>query len=280
MNSGNKVDIDRLWEAYSQTRDPEIKDELLIHYIDLVKRIVRRIMPKYRNYSEKDDMVSCGVIGLIDALDKYDLSYGVKFETYASTRIRGEILDYMRKQDWAPASLRSRINKINGAIESLESVCGRFPTDREIAEHVGIPVTEVQRVLEKTHMFNLMHFEEMVSDTVSTEKFNHSGDDDPAVIVQNEETKKILADIIDSLPEKERLVITLYYYEEMTLKEIAEILNVTESRVSQIHSKVLARIGYIFNKVTCCEKPVNLMRETRGRILPGTRERLFASSQN
>jgi RNA polymerase sigma factor for flagellar operon FliA len=248
MNSGNTLDVDRLWEEYAKNKEPEIKDQLLIHYVDLVKRIVRRIMPKYRNYNEKDDLVSCGVIGLIDALDKYDITYGVKFETYASTRIRGEILDYMRRQDWAPASLRSRINKINCAIEVLENVHGRFPTDREIAENVNLSVTEVQNVLEKTHMFNLMHFEEMVSDTICTDKFNDAGDNDPAAILQDEETKRILADIIDALPEKERLVISLYYYEEMTLKEIAAILNVTESRVSQIHSKVLVRIGYKFNK--------------------------------
>jgi RNA polymerase sigma factor for flagellar operon FliA len=248
MNSGITPGIDRLWEEYSKTRDPGVKDQLLIYYVDLVKRIVRRIMPKYRNYNEKDDLVSCGVIGLIDALDKYDITYGVKFETYASTRIRGEILDYMRRQDWAPASLRSRINRINTAIDTLENLYGRFPTDREIAEYVEMPVTDVQKVLEKTHMFNLMHLEEMVSDTISTGKYNCASDDDPAAILQNEETKIILADIIDSLPEKERLVITLYYYEEMTLKEIAAILKVTESRVSQIHSKVLARIGYKFNR--------------------------------
>ena len=251
MNSENILDVDRLWEEFAKTGDPEIKEHLLLHYVDLVKRIVRRIMPKYRNYNDKDDLVSCGVIGLIDALDKYDITYGVKFETYASTRIRGEILDYMRRQDWAPASLRSRINKINGAIETLENIYGRFPTDREIAESVSLTVTEVQHVLEKTHMFNLMHFEEMVSDTISTDKFNDAGDNDPASILQNEETKRILADIIDSLPEKERLVITLYYYEEMTLKEIAAILNVTESRVSQIHSKVLVRIGHKFDKAVC-----------------------------
>ncbi len=244
MNSVTVADVDRLWELYMQDKDPDIKNELLVHYIDLVKRIVRRIMPKYKEYNDSDDLVSCGIIGLIDALDKYDINYGVKFETYASTRIRGEILDYMRRQDWAPASLRSKINRLNQAAELLESRLGRYPTDREIAEMAEMSVADVQKVLEKTHIFNLMHFEDMVSETFTAEKFSDPVDNDPESIVQNKETKKILADIIQSLPEKERLVITLYYYEEMTLKEIAAILKVTESRVSQIHSKVLVRIGY------------------------------------
>ncbi len=244
MDGANKTEIDKLWELYAQDKDPEVKNQLLIHYIDLVKRIVRRIMPKYKEYNDSDDLVSCGIIGLIDALEKYDINYGVKFETYASTRIRGEILDYMRKQDWAPASLRSKINRLNQAAEVLESRLGRHPTEREIAENVNMTVTEVQKVLEKTHIFNLMHFEDMVSETFSAEKFSDPVDNDPETIVQNKEMKRILADIIQTLPEKERLVITLYYYEEMTLKEIAAILKVTESRVSQIHSKVLVRIGY------------------------------------
>jgi len=248
MDSGNMAEIDKLWEIYAKNRDPEIKNQLLLHYVDLVKRIVRRIMPKYREYNEKDDLISCGVIGLMDALDKYDINYGVKFETYASTRIRGEILDYMRRQDWAPASLRAKINRINSSIEALEDKYGRSPTDREIAEDVHMSVSEVQNVLEKTHMFNLIHFEDMVTDTVYAEDFNGYGDNDPETIVQNEETKRILANIIALLPEKERLVITLYYYEEMTLKEIAAVLKVTESRVSQIHSKALGRIEYKFSR--------------------------------
>ena len=249
MDSVNTTDIEKLWELYAKDKDPELKNQLLIYYIDLVKKIVRRIMPKYREYNDSDDLVSCGLIGLIDALDKYDINYGVKFETYATTRIRGEILDYMRKQDWAPASLRSKINRINQAAEILESRLGRHATDREIAETVNMSISEVQKLHEKTHMFNLMHFEDMVTDSFSTEKFADGGDNDPEAIAQKKETNRILAEIIESLPEKERLVITLYYYEEMTLKEIAAILKVTESRVSQIHSKVLGRIGYKYKRV-------------------------------
>lgn len=236
-------EIDELWQRYAANREPGLKNEILTHYIPLVKSTVRRLMPKYKGYSESDDLINCGVIGLIDAVDKYDLEYGVKFETYASTRIRGEILDYLRKQDWAPSSLRRKINSINHAMEILENTFGRSPTDKEIADYMQMSVEDVRKILEKTHMFNLMYFEDMVTDTYFVDSSARTADNNPAEIMMNEEMLQTLADIIDELPEKERLVVTLYYYEEMKLKEIAAILKVTESRVSQIHSKVLAIIG-------------------------------------
>jgi RNA polymerase sigma factor for flagellar operon FliA len=250
MDSLRKIDIDRLWREFKESKDPDIKNQILIYYVPLVEKIVRRIMPKYKEYNESDDLISCGIIGLIDALEKYDISYGVKFETYASARIRGEIIDYMRKQDWAPSSFRKKINSINQVIEHLENELGRYPSDAEIAKRLNMSVSEVQHVLEKTHMFNLMYFEDMVTDTLSVEKMTASSDDDPEVLLQEKETKRILAEIIASLPEKERLVITLFYYEELTLKEIAGILKVSESRVSQIHSKVLGQIGHKFKRAT------------------------------
>jgi RNA polymerase sigma factor for flagellar operon FliA len=244
-----RPDIDELWKQYSDSRDPEIKNQILVNYIDLVKKIVRRIMPKYKDYNESDDLISCGIIGLIDAVNKYDIRYGVKFETYASARVRGEILDYMRKQDWAPSSLRIKINRINQATEKLEYTLGRQPTEREIADSLDMSVTEVQKVLEKTHIFNLMYFEDIATDSIPSKNLLDSEDNNPATLMQNKETSRILAEMIDSLPERERLVISLYYYEEMTLKEIAGILKVTESRVSQIHSKVLAKMGYKLKKL-------------------------------
>ncbi|SMC35474.1 sigma-70 family RNA polymerase sigma factor [Papillibacter cinnamivorans] len=242
-------DLSELWLQYSGSKDPELKNRILTAYIPLVKKIVRRIMPKYKMYNDSEDLISCGMIGLIDAVDKYDINYGVKFETYATTRIRGEILDYMRKQDWAPSSLRTKINRINHASEALEYKLGRQPTEKEVAEYLHMPGAEYQKVMEKTHIFNLMYFEDMVTDTYFSDKMSDSDESNPAVILQNKEMNRILAELIDALPEKEKLVIALYYYEEMTLKEIAGILKVTESRVSQIHSKVLSRIGYKLKKM-------------------------------
>lgn len=238
-----KISVEELWRAYSENKDPQVKNQILDYYIPLVKSTVRRLMPKYKEYSESDDLISCGVIGLIDAVDKYDIHYGVKFETYASTRIRGEILDYLRKQDWAPSSLRKKINGINEAIETLESASGRSPSDKEIADYMNMSVGEVRKILEKAHMFNLMYFEDVVNGTGYIECPSDAGKDNPEEILQNREVRRILTEIIQQLPEKEQLVITLYYYEEMTLKEIADVLKVTESRVSQIHSKILATIG-------------------------------------
>lgn len=249
MEVESKVNIDELWKMYSAKKDPDTKNLILIYYIDLVKKIVQRIMPKYREYNNSDDLISCGIIGLIDAIDKYDIRYEVKFETYASIRVRGEILDYMRKQDWAPSSLRKKINNINQVTEKLENTLGHYPTDKEIAEYLKIPITEVHKVLEKTHTFNLMYFEDMVTDAYYVDKVSDSEDNNPAEIMQNKETTRILAEIIDTLAEKEKLVISLYYYEEMTLKEIAGILNVSESRVSQIHSKAVAQLGYRMKRV-------------------------------
>ena len=243
MVADTKTDIEALWRSYSADRDPEIKNQILSHYIPLVKSTVRRLMPKYREYSESDDLISCGVIGLIDAVDKYDINYGVKFETYASTRIRGEILDYLRKQDWAPSSLRKKINGINEAIETLESDLRRCPTDKEIADYMNMSVGETRKILEKAHMFNLLYFEDIVNGADYIECASDGGRDNPEEILQNKEVHRILAEIIGQLPEKERLVITLYYYEGMTLKEIAGVLQVTESRVSQIHSKILVTVG-------------------------------------
>lgn len=249
MQLENKPDIDRLWELYQADRDPEIKNQILTHYLFLVKNIVRRIMPKYKNYNESDDLISCGIIGLIDAVDKYDINYGVKFEIYAAARVRGEILDYMRRQDWAPPSLRKKINAVNQAYEELEGKSGRVPTEQEVADRVEMPVSEVRKVLNKAHMFNLMYFEDMITDTYAIGKAAEYGERDPAELAEKKEVSRILGEMIDGLPEKERLVISLYYYEEMTLKEISEILNVSESRVSQIHSKVLARLGYKLGKL-------------------------------
>ena len=244
IENENGLNIEKLWELYSENKDPEIKNQILMHYMDMVKKIVRRIMPKYKEYNESDDLISCGIIGLIDAIEKYDIKYSVKFETYASTRVRGEILDYMRRQDWAPSSLRMKINKINQATEILESRLNRKPTDREIAETIGMSVSDVRKVLEKTHMFNVVYFEDSVNETFSANKLSASEDNNPDAILQKKEMTRILSEMIDSLPEKERTVISLYYYEEMTLKQIAGILRVTESRVSQIHSKVIAKMGH------------------------------------
>ena len=242
-------ELGQLWITFKQTGDIEAKNTILLSYGYLVKWIVRRMMPKYNNYNEYDDLVSCGMLGLIDAVDKYELKHAVKFETYAVSRIRGEILDYMRAQDWASPSLRKKISAITNAYEKFENRNPGQPVDKDVAESLEMPVEQVHKILAQTHMFNLINFEDALSSTNPESEIRNPDENTPEDELLLKEKKEQLIEVIDSLPEKERLVITLYYYEGLLLKEIADILMVTESRVSQIHSKVLSKMRAKLEKI-------------------------------
>lgn len=232
-----------LWKRYQQDPSVDNKNELVMHYVYLVKSIVYRMMPNYEGYTNFDDLLSCGVLGLIDAINKYDVKRDVKFEYYASMRIKGEIIDHMRKQDWAPSSLRRKIQAISDAYGEMETSLSRTPTDDEVANYLNMEVDKLQSILGKTHMFNVLYFEQMLSeDDYTIGHMLKDKDDSPEDKLEKKELKEILGEVIESLPEKERLVVTLYYYEELTLKEIASILGVSESRASQIHSKVILKL--------------------------------------
>ena len=235
-------ELGNLWGVYKESGSIEAKNEILLNYGYLVKWIVRRMMPKYNNYNEYDDLVSCGMLGLIDAVEKFELKHEVKFETYAVSRIRGEILDYMRSQDWASPSLRKKISAITNAYETFENLNPGRPADKSVADSLGMPVEQVQKILTQSHMFNLVNFEDALSSGNTEAEIKSTDTSTPEEELLNKEKKELLVDVIDALPEKERLVITLYYYEGLLLKEIADILQVTESRVSQIHSKVLSKM--------------------------------------
>jgi len=144
MGTEDLTNVDDLWEQYFNCGDAEIKNKIITHYLYIVGIVVKRLMPQYKDYSEKDELMSCGVLGLIDAVNKFDRSYGVKFQTYATVRIRGEIIDYMRKQDWAPSSLRKKIGSIQKAHETLEAQYNRRPTELEIADYLGVKEILVQ----------------------------------------------------------------------------------------------------------------------------------------
>ena len=227
-----------LWERYFLTHDAQVKNKIVFHYLYIVNIIVKRLMPQYKDYNEKDELMSCGVLGLIDAVDKFDRSFGVKFQTYAAVRIRGEILDYMRKQDWAPSSLRKKIGDIKSAGEVLESAHNRKPTDQEIADYLGVKSLSVQKVRQKTHMFNLVYFEALPYEKETEESFSVDRND-PYQIIENELMTDILRKMINQLPERKKTVIRLHYYEGLTMKSIAKRLQISESRVSQIHSRIL-----------------------------------------
>ncbi|MDL2273056.1 FliA/WhiG family RNA polymerase sigma factor [Oscillospiraceae bacterium OttesenSCG-928-G22] len=229
---------DSIWRKFRATNDPELRRELISAYTGLVKKIVYRMIPTYKNHVEIDDMMSYGVLGLIDAVDKFDPDKNVKFETYASLRIKGEIIDQIRKLDWIPISLRQKIKKVEGTFTDLEFSLGRSPSEEEVASSLGIKVSEVQKTLDDAHMFNVVCLDDVMFDRLQNA---HGGtvEQSPERNFEDNEMKEILAEEIKHLTEKEQLVISLYYFDELTLKEIGLTLGVSESRVSQIHSKAL-----------------------------------------
>lgn len=228
-----------LWNAFAKTRSIDARNDLVMTYVHLVKIIARRLLPTYHKHVEFDDLMSSGMLGLMDAVDKFDPSKEVKFETYASLRIRGEIIDQIRKQDWAPISLRQKIKRIEEGYSRLEGNLGRSASEKEVADFLEMNESDVIKTLDESHTFNVMCLDEVLVDRMKSDEFLVSHEDTPEEAVENKEMINLLAKYIDTLNEKERQVIALYYYEELTLKEIGLTLGVTESRVSQIHSKAM-----------------------------------------
>ncbi len=241
MNAENKQ---MLWEDYAKKRTPELQEKILIEYAGLVKLVAGRLS-MYLGYNvEYDDLVGYGTFGLIDAVDKFDYTKGVKFETYASLRIRGAILDQIRKMDWIPRSIRQKQRKIDIACQSLESKLGRIANDEEIALELDITVEELETWQNQTKITNVISLDEFM-DQGTESKVEQSLTTDyeqPDKIFERQELKEILIKVLESLTEKEKKVIILYYYEELTLKEISHILEVSESRISQLHTKALQKM--------------------------------------
>jgi RNA polymerase sigma factor for flagellar operon FliA len=238
------VEREKLWGEYQKKPSAELREKIIIEYAPLVKVVAGRLS-MYLGYNvEYEDLVSYGVFGLIDAIDKFDLNKDVKFETYASLRIRGSILDQIRKMDWIPRTVRQKRKKIEEAIRQIETQTGRNATDEEIAKELGIEETELnewQVQLNVTNVVSLNEFVEQGGEPVMDAR-NNSHFAQPEESIQEEELKKVLRESMDLLTEKEQKVILLYYYEDLTLKEISNILEVSESRVSQLHTKALAKM--------------------------------------
>ncbi len=229
----------RLWEDFAKNRTLETRNELIMQYVPLVKGIALRLLPTYRKHVEFDDLLSGGLLGLMDAIDKFDITKDVKFETYASLRIKGEIIDQIRKQDWAPISLRQKIKKVEECFDTLETRTGRQPTEGEVAAQLMMSADEVKKTLDEAHTFNMVALDEMLMDRVAGDSLASPQEESPEARLEDRELKEALTKYIEALPEKEKQVIAMYYYEELTLKEIGLVLGVTESRVSQIHSKAM-----------------------------------------
>ncbi len=243
----------KLWQEYSKTKNSNLREQLIIEYSQLVKLVAGRLS-MYLGYNvDYDDLVGYGVFGLIDAIDKYDFNKNVKFETYASLRIRGAILDQIRKMDWIPRSLRQKQKRIDAAMSKFEAENGKIATDEDIASELDISIDEYnnwQGQMKTTNIVSLDEFTEAGSE-IKMDASANSHFEQPEDVLEKEELKKMIIESLETLTEKEKSVVVLYYYEEMTLKEISLILEVSESRVSQLHTKALqkmkAKLGNYMN---------------------------------
>ena len=240
----SKVSKEKLWEMYQTKRTPELREQIILEYAPLVKVVAGRLS-MYLGYNvEYDDLVSYGIFGLIDAIDKFDMDKEVKFETYASLRIRGAILDQIRKMDWIPRTVRQKQKKIDEAIKRVEMKTGKTALDEEVAKELGVSGEELiewQSQLKVTNVVSLNEFIEQGSEPVMDARHN-SHFIQPEEQVQETELKEKLQEAMEQLTEKEKKVILLYYYEDLTLKEISKVLEVSESRISQLHTKALSKM--------------------------------------
>jgi len=235
------IDVMELWRQYKRTGEQELRNELVLRYGWLVKSIVRRVSSVSGSYTEAEDLTSYGIIGLIKAIEKFDLEKGVTFETFATYRVRGEIIDYMRRNDWVPRSVRRKILEVEDASTNLTNELGRLPTEDELSSRLGIGSSELQQTLTEMERYSLISFEELIYDTVKVDS-EFTDFDTPEGHLQENELLDMLAKTLDELPERDRLIVTLYYYEELTLKEISGIMGVSESRISQIHSRAIDKM--------------------------------------
>ncbi len=243
---------DLIWKKWIEQRDNEACDELIRLYLPLVDYHVQRISVGLPRNVNKEDLKSHALIGLYDALEKFDYTRELKFDTYASFRIRGSIIDGLRQEDWLPRSLRERTKKVEATIEKLEQTYGRNVTAKEVAESLELTEEDVLQVMTESFVANMLSIDEKPSDSKREETFINTITDknmlSPEELMVKKNTQEELVQVIESLNEKEQLVISLFYFEELTLTEIGQIMGLSTSRISQIHSKALFRLKQVFSK--------------------------------
>ena len=242
-------EVDALWEDYKAAPTARVREGLILHYAPLVSAVAGRVGMRLPSTVEQADLVSYGMFGLIDAIEKYQIDRSVKFESYASSRIRGAIIDELRAMDWVPRSVRTKARSVDRAYAELEAKLHRTPTEDEVAAHLDMPVVDLRAIYSQLSTVNVAALDELLGggddrpggvslgDTLGDERTV-----DPAASVEAAETKFLLARAIECLGERERIVVVLYYYEGMTLAEIGRVLGVTESRISQMHTAAMVRL--------------------------------------
>jgi len=247
VKPGNETQA--LWQDYRRNRDQALRDRLILTYAPLVKFVAGRLGATLPAHVDEQDLVSYGLLGLIGAIERFDPDREIKFETYAISRIKGAIIDELRSLDWVPRSVRTRAREIERAIAELERRLHRAPTDEEIAAKVGITTDELENSLSEISRSSMAALDELWSpsggggDQIALiDTIEDADAPDPEFSLEQTEMREALGEAIARLPEREKLVVTLYYYEELTLREIGEVIGVTESRVSQLHTKAVLRL--------------------------------------
>lgn len=237
----DEKELSTLWLRYKDTKSVELRNVLAEHYLPLVKIVCGRLAVSLPPHLDRDDLLSSGFFGLLDAIDRFDPTRNIKFETYAGVRIRGAMIDYLRSKDWIPVTMRQKIRKYEQTVYRLETEFGRPATDKEVADALDISADELQTLVSQCNSATVIPLEEYLKTDAS-----EAADTNPANSTELFELKETLAKAIDRLPEKERTVVSLYYYEELTLKEISLILKLSEARISQLHTKAIFRMrGYL-----------------------------------
>lgn len=234
-----------VWKRYEATRDIGLRNKILTAYLYIVSCNTKKMQALTRSREDIEDMTSQGVLELMSCIERYDWRKGIQFDSYASIRVRGSIIDYIRKKDWVPRDTRKKARRLEGEFQRMENELGRPPRDGELAERLGIAEEDVCRVRYEAMSFNVLAFEELLLDNEMTllDVTEDGEARSPDGMLMESELKDKLAEFIDELDEKERTVVSLYYYDELKLKEIAFVMGLTASRVSQIHSKAVSKLA-------------------------------------
>ncbi|MGW6931927.1 FliA/WhiG family RNA polymerase sigma factor [Lentzea sp. NPDC054927] len=252
--SGDDVEagIVALWRSYGESREQGQRDRLVLHYAPLVKYVAGRVGTGLPAHVDVADLIQSGIFGLVDAIEKFEPERGLKFETYAMQRIRGAILDDLRSQDWVPRSVRSRARDVERALERLGAKLQRTPTDRELAAELKIGLAELRELYGQLQLTSVVALDELIAPNKGgaslAESLPDDGAEDPVASLVDQDSRRQLADAIAQLAERDRVVVTLYYFENLTLAEIGKVLGVTESRVCQLHTRAVLRLRTKLNE--------------------------------
>lgn len=246
VGAGTSQGVEALWRQFTESPEQALRDRLVLHYAPLVKYVAGRVGTGLPNHVDVSDLVQSGIFGLVDAIEKYDPERGLRFETYAMQRIRGAILDDLRSQDWVPRAVRSRARDVERALERLGARLHRSPTDEELAVELDVTVPDLRDLYGKVRLTSVLALEDLVVTSREggsiVDVLPDDGAADPANVLVDEDNRRQLADAVAQLGERDRAIVSLYYFESLTLAEIGKVLGVTESRVSQLHTRAMLRL--------------------------------------